>query len=195
MNYPLIDIDYFVGEISIGQIDQVDVSTELTLFIRKYEREFMLKLMGKPLMDAFYTNIDTTPDPTSILGKIAFGDYFKFDSTKATCCDCHCKCEMVNFEGLLKSATTDAINYGYTSPVAKYIYYWWMRSHQSVSGGVGESRQLVHNGLTITNSHKMVKAWNSMCEDVHAFYRLIDMYKSEVPMFDLSFVVGLNRKK
>jgi hypothetical protein len=98
----------------------------------------------------------------------------------------------VNYRGLLKrpntDANTDLLNSGYgaSSPIAKYIYYYWMRNHASSSGGVGEAIQQTNNGTTISNTAKICQFWNEMRREVLNFYYFLDMNIADYPEFNLT---------
>lgn len=204
---PLIDKSYFTGELTIGQVEKAEVQAELLPYCRKYEYDFMLALMGEALYNAFYTGINGVADALIVQkwSRMAFGYSFVLDSSlvktgsqgnsfgryvRIPRFQYYDKMN-VNYRGLLKrssaTATTNKLNdaYGGSSPIAKYIYYWWNRAHVTASGGATESAQLVHNGQAVINNQKMVRAWNEMCAEVFEFYLFLDMNITDYPEFDL----------
>lgn len=201
---PFIDRTYFQAELEIGQVDSDTVNQELMIYIRKYEFEFLSKLMGRSLFEAWFNGMKETT-PADEWKRIAYGDSFLLDQSKvvtATGVDelgrvyriprFDFKDGMnVTYRGLLKNVEVDNpfdasyAGFGASSPIAKYIYFFWNRFHQSNSGGTGETVPQVHNGTIISNNQKMIWAWNEMCREVFEFYLMLDQYKEEYPEFDL----------
>lgn len=201
---PLINSTYFSGELTIGQVEQQQVSAELLFYIRKHEYDILSLLMGPALYAAFYAGIKVaTPDDR--WKKMAYGIAFILDVTKVKTgykadalgnykriprYQYRDKMNVI-YRGLLKRADGDPSvelshdGYGASSPLAKYIYYWWMRAHVTASGGATESAQLVHNGTAVINNQKMIRAWNEHCVEVFEFYLFLDMYITDYPEFNL----------
>jgi hypothetical protein len=201
---PLIDRSYFEGELNIGQVNQQEVEDELVEFIRRHEYDFMVKLMGLPLYNAFYAGMQGSVIDTR-WQVMAYGKFFVLDSTKVKTGivrdslnrwwsipdDNYFDKMPVSYRGLLKrpnnTLNDELLNSGYgpTSPIAKYVYYWWMRSHATSSGGVGESIQKTHNGTTVSNTQKMCQFWNEMRQSVLDFYYFLDMNIADYPEYDI----------
>lgn len=57
----LIDISYFVGDLTIPNTDKVTVLERVNWYIQKYEQEFLRKMLGYPLYKAFITGLNVTP--------------------------------------------------------------------------------------------------------------------------------------
>lgn len=200
----LLDRTYFTGEYNIGQVDLLAVEDELKLFIRKYEYDFLVKLMGLPLYEAFYAGMKGTTPAQKWLD-MAYGKFFLLDASlvktgsrvdllgRILCIpgEPYYDKMPVNYRGLLKrmdDTDDESIlnsGYGAISPIAKFIYYYWMKSHASFSGGAGESIPDVHNAAVITNSQKMCRAWNEMCKEVITFYHFLDMNIADYGEFNL----------
>lgn len=59
---PLLQPDYFTGEIAIGQIEQSYVADNVQLFIDQYESEFCIDLLGTDLYTDLLAGLEeTTP--------------------------------------------------------------------------------------------------------------------------------------
>lgn len=201
---PLIDNSYFIGELTISMPQNSGVDEELIFYRRTHEYDFLIKLMGQALYNAFYTGVKeaTVADRWQ---KMAFGLPFILDHNKVkTGCSINSFGTAipipryryfdkmnVNYKGLLKRASdtdnTDKLNdnYGAHSPIANYIFYWWERAHVTAPGTAGNSKQQVHNGQALINNQKMIRAWNDMCLQVFEFYLFLDMYIADYPEFDL----------
>lgn len=61
---PFIDASYFVGNLNIPNTDQQAVAEALSLFILKYEPEFLQKLLGYPLYKAFINGMNVVAPAT-----------------------------------------------------------------------------------------------------------------------------------
>jgi hypothetical protein len=200
----LVNRLYFDGEYTIGQSEQPAVEAELNLFIRRYEYDFLVQLLGLPLYEAFYAGMQGDEPATRWL-EMAYGKAFLLDAASVKT---GCKVDAmgrvkaipslpffdkmnVNYRGLLNAPEDLAdpsllhAGYGATSPIAKYIYYHWMKSHATTTGGSGESTAAVHNATPIANTQKMCRAYNEMCKEVIDFYHFLDMYIMNYPEFDL----------
>lgn len=208
---PLIDRTYFTGDLQIGQVADDAVNEELMYYVRRFEYEFMNKLMGASLHEAFYTAMQQA-DPAQKWKDMAYEKTFTLDAAKVKTAtrinqlngyECIPRFEYTNkmnvvYKGLVRrkesnTATDFAYDgYGAFSPIAKYVYYWWMRGHATVTGGTGESIQQTHNGIMVNNNAKMVRAWNAMCREVFEFYLFIDMYADNYPEFTLEPVARFN---
>ena len=129
----LIDTTYFVGEILIPGLtgDNIIVTgnvEEVTRFIKKYEKEYLLHELWVELYNAFVSGLNE--DPVEQRWK--------------------------NLRALL---TDSEIPY---SPIAEYIYYHIMRDRMTSSTGLGsEVEATAENSSIATNTHKMVRAYNS----------------------------------
>jgi len=201
---PLIDRTYFNAELTIGQADQQEVEAELLIFIRKYEYEFLLALMGMPLYTAFYTAMKEPADPIEQKWKeLAYGKWFNLDASKVqtgmsfitggqavSIPNVYYTDGMpIDYRGLLSDPNpTDepgqlTAGYGVQSPIANYIYWHWMKDHYTLTGGAGEVKPAVQNGQRVDAMAKMVRAWNEMCDAVTSFYFFIDQHISDYPEF------------
>lgn len=60
----LIDISYFVGDITIPNTDQVPVAERVNWYIGKYEQEFLRKILGYALYKAFIADLNVTAPAT-----------------------------------------------------------------------------------------------------------------------------------
>lgn len=172
---PLINRSYFQGPLTIGQSDSDAVADELQLFIEDYEPQFLLKLMGRTLYDAFYEGM-RGEDPDQRWIKLSRGASFTFDPGLSGYGGGGCT-QQVEFYGLLSE--------GFSNPIASYVFYWWERFHQVATGGLGKSVQQVVNGVRTNDAHAISAIWNQMGTVILAFYLFIDMNRADYPEFDL----------
>src|SRR3954471_2443196 len=105
----LIDKTYFVGEINIPDTDNPAVEERLNFFIAKYEEEFLKTVLGYSLWSSYTTGIAVTPTPDVIWTNLRDGvEYLVSEKT-------------YKYRGLYNPTLK-------LSPIANYVYYWWMRS-------------------------------------------------------------------
>ena len=50
------------------------------------------------------------------------------------------------------------------SPIANYVYYWFLRNASTTTVEVGESKQLTENAERVSSIDKQVRAWNEMVD-------------------------------
>jgi hypothetical protein len=208
---PLINANYFAGELEIGQLDTPAVAAELNLFIRRYEVELLQALMGKTLFEAFHTAMKGAT-PADKWKRMAYGDTFILDISKVKTgirsrgllgytpiprFSYEDKMQ-VQYKGLMMMPENESFNnffnsgYGADSAIAQYVYYWWMRKKETTTGGAGEKKAQVHNAIAATAASKMVTAYNNMCYTVFHFYLFLDMNASDYPEFDLEVNARFN---
>lgn len=53
-----------------------------------------------------------------------------------------------------------------TSPIANYVYYWFIRNQITNTAGIGETVNQANNSTVVSPEQKMVKAWNDMVDDL-----------------------------
>jgi hypothetical protein len=69
------------------------------------------------------------------------------------------------------------------SPIAYYIYYWYMRNQNSQTTGIGEVVSNVPNNSIGNESVKLMTAWNDMVRFNHKLYDFIYTNLSDYPTF------------
>ena len=50
------------------------------------------------------------------------------------------------------------------SPIAGYVYWWYMRDQASQTVGMGQVKPLAENAIMVSNIDKMTRAWNEMVD-------------------------------
>jgi len=50
------------------------------------------------------------------------------------------------------------------SPIANYVYYWFIRNQVTMTVGVGEVTPLAENAINANSVNKQVRAWNDMVD-------------------------------
>jgi len=145
----LIDVSYFVGEISLpGQVLTGDLA-DITPYIVKYEREALIQLLGYTLYKELKAEIDSEPQVfTDKWDRLVNGYEYEIDYLGDT--------YLVKWNGLVNS---DKI-----SLLAYYIYYKYVKFHVTHTSGFGELIQNAENASKVSPSQKMVNAWNRFAD-------------------------------
>ncbi len=60
------------------------------------------------------------------------------------------------------------------SPIAYYVYWWWMKDKASWTSGVGNIRANSNVAVEVSPAIKMVHAWNTFSEGIRAFTTWMD---------------------
>jgi L-rhamnose mutarotase len=129
----IIDISFFVGEINVPNADKPGISENLELFIKKYQKRFLVMLLGQDVWKDFMDGLAEDPVES------------KWTELKAKFVDDDTK----------------------ESPIANYVYYFYMRDGASSTTDVGETIAKTENSSVISPARKMVRAWNEMCDFVN----------------------------
>jgi hypothetical protein len=152
---PLIDKTYFVGELNIPGTGNAAISERLDLFISKYEKDFLKKVLGTALYNTYTTGIAVTPTPNQIWIDLRDGkDYQVGDVT-------------YSWFGFANATTKQ-------SPIANYVYYWWMRSDTSAKPDDAEQQAAYYE----RRNGSMARAWNEMSRWVLGENRYGYLYSS-----------------
>lgn len=155
----LIDASYFIGQITIAQVETPPVSENLQLFIEKYEPEILRKLLGKDFYRAFVNGLQApTPEQRWIDLRNGVED------------------EWMGFTNDLKQ-----------SIIANYVYYWYTRDQASQTVGMGESLPKAENAERFSFANKQVRAWNEMVDWIHELYHFLREHQAEYPEFEPRF--------
>ena len=146
---PLLTVSYFVGELQIPNITGSAPAVtprvnELQWFIKKYEPEFLELLLGTDLYLEFSTGI------------AAASPLAKWTALKN------------------KIYQIDTQNGTYFSPAAAYVYYHFMRNSQTATTSVGEIKPGKKSAVYVTNTMKMVTAWNDMCKECNEIWEWLE---------------------
>lgn len=140
----LIDVSYFIGEKDIPNTIHADVSATVTRLITEREAIFLQTLMGYELSNKFTTALAIpTLDPIWLNIKNGV--------------------EFTGYNGS-KKKWTGFVNTAKNSPIAEYIYYYYLKRNATQTGGVGEVTAQAQNATTASPRHKMSAAWNAMVE-------------------------------
>ena len=143
----LIDVSYFVGEISLpGQVLTGSLA-DIDPFIVKYEREALIDLLGYTLYKELKAEIDAASYTTK-WNRLVNGHEYEIDYLGDT--------YLVKWNGLVNSELISLLAY--------YIYFKYIQFHVTHTSGFGELIQNAENASKVSPSQKMVNAWNRFIE-------------------------------
>ena len=136
----LIDNSYFTGEINLpGELLTGSFAT-MDSYIEKYEKDFLIKLLG------YTTYKDFLANPSTYAGLINGAEY------------------TMQYNGLKTVRWNGLVNDDLISPIAYYVYYHFMRDLATSTATVGVTMANSENSSVVSMSHKLTFAWNAMME-------------------------------
>jgi hypothetical protein len=135
---------YFIGEINIPNTSGV-VGELLDVYIAKYEKEFLIKLLGLTNYNALVASNPLTVQKWINLVEGIDYSYYGQDYT---------------YYGLAPKYSDNT--FPKESPIANYIYYWFMRGNLTQTASTGENKPTNENANGASPGHKMVRAWNEI---------------------------------
>lgn len=144
----LIDRTYFVGELNIPNTSQAAISSLTDLFIEKYEDKWLNEVLGYSLSKAFKAGW-AAPVPESKWFDLVDGVEYTSSDGKT------------KFWRGLVSAVSGNVAFD-LSPIANYVYYWFIRNNYTQTATTGEVKPQNENAVIANPSLKMVLAWNEM---------------------------------
>lgn len=83
------------------------------------------------------------------------------------------------------------------SPIANYVYYWWMRNHASRTSAIGEVVPVAENSERTSPIGKMVRAWNEMVDWNYEVLDIltVDVLESYFPLYKDCYGPGYYRNQ
>ncbi len=157
----IIDESYFRGEITIAQLSQATVLSNLDTFISKYEPRFLKQLLGLSFYNAFIDGIDPISGAQQRWLDLLNGVEYEYNDRLY---------EWVGFQN------TDKL-----SPIANFVYYQFTTKQVQWTVGTGEVKPKNENSTMVSATPKLVRAWNEMVEWNHSLLQYLDAHKAEYP--------------
>jgi len=139
----IIDTSYFFGGLLIPQAEQASVTAKLQLFIDKMEDEYLEQMLGYAFAKLYKAGIIAN---TQIYLDIQNGKEYtdqKGDDQK--------------WKGLRFTTGTSK-----RSPVANFVYFYFMRTHITKTTASGEGVVEKENMKSTSAAPKQTEAWNEM---------------------------------
>jgi hypothetical protein len=69
------------------------------------------------------------------------------------------------------------------SPIADYVYFYWLKHLHTQSAGVGTVQPVAENAKMVSPKHKAVKAWNDMTEKTCVLKEFLQVNYTVYPEF------------
>lgn len=161
----LIDRAYFVGELNIPNTSQAAISSAVDLFIEKYEDKFLREVLGytlnksfqagllQPVIESKWSDLRDGVEYTNLSGKTVF------------------------WRGLI-DAVSGVASFD-VSPIANYVYYWYIRNNHTQTATTGETKAANENSSMASPALKLVRAWNEMSAWICELVDYLDAKKDD----------------
>lgn len=155
----IIDYTYFTGKISLPQTANTEGRTTVTQFIETCEPEYLKKTLGYELWKAFTEGIAGSGTPDQRWVDLLEGKDFQYNDRS------------YSWAGFVAMP----------SPIAQYVYYWYMENKATDTTLVGPVVQTVDNNARVNAVRKMIDAWNEMVRLNRVLYYFLSVNKEIYP--------------
>lgn len=169
---PLIDVTYFKGSITLGNVStgsDAQADTDLIdVYIPQYETEYLKKVLGYPLYTAFMAGLLITPTIPQKWVDLRDGvDYTVHDKP-------------YRWNGF---KNTDKV-----SPIAFYVYAEYQNNYATTTTNIAEVMNQVQNSTNTSPMNKIWAAWNDMKELNCSLYHYLNNHTDVYTEYDRSRV-------
>lgn len=154
----IIDTTFFVGQLAVPQLEQAAVTATLQAMIDKLEPEYMRKVLGYKTYKDFVAGITGEPWLKLLNGA-----------------------EYVNRYGV--EDKWRGFKVGKTSPIANYVFYYWLRKEASASTGGGEKILKAQNAVETSSMFKQTRVWNEMVEWNKELWDFLFVHQADYPNY------------
>jgi hypothetical protein len=166
----LISSAFFVGELSIPNLQQESVSENLAYFITKYEKECLIGTLGYHLYKLTLVPRDSMEQR---IKDLLDGVEYKLNG------------KLTKWEGLV---------HGDYSLIANYIYWFFMKNNATHTTGVATTKSNAAASISVSPAEKMVAAWNDMSDRINQMILFLRNKKNEsgvlvYPEFDNNQII------
>jgi len=145
----IIDSSYFKADIHIAGLSSTGVQDSVSMFIDKYEPEYLIKILGYDFYKSF-TDAIAEEAPDDKWTKLLTGDTYT-DAQGIT----------QKWYGFQQDVSATQVN---ISPIACYVYFYYSRKTSTVTTASGETGVRWEKSVSISPAQKQAKAWNDMVE-------------------------------
>ncbi len=168
----LINAQYFVGNLLIPNATEVSVAGTINFYINKYEKEFLVKLLGYQLYKAYEA------DPTEqrfkdIIEGVEFTEY---------------NGNLAKWNGLVEVLVPEPTTPATTpigqkqSIIANYVYFYYRKFNMTQFTGIGEVVTTASEGsIVVSPRRKIIAIWNEIHYIVSDFIAYLDMNQDKYP--------------
>lgn len=148
----------FTGEYSIAQT----LTDHLDLFILKYEKQYLIKMLGATMYASFISDLSvSTPQAPITASNLLYFNSFAYDEDNI----------IITSEGI-------------RSILVKFIYFEYIRETQLVNTSNGTSSNAIELGVNASYKNNILKAYNNAIEEVKAVQWYIYDNESVYPDFN-----------
>ena len=164
---PIIDITYFRGRITLGNVstgsDALQDTDLVDVYIPEMEREYLKKALGYNLYEAFIAGLAEASPEQKWLDLKNGKQYTHNDKT-------------YKWGGF---ANTEK-----QSPIAYYVYAEYQTNYATTTANTGELLAQVQNSTKTSPAQKIFKAWVEMKKLNCELYHYLEVYKDTYPQYD-----------
>ncbi len=169
----IINSSYFIGERNIPNTNASDVGSLLANMLNIYEKKWLVAALGYDLFVAFKAALLNGDPLAQRYWDILFGADFtgldglptRWDGLVAKT-DENALTMDISIDG--NTITLDVADVPTSaepkSPLADYVYFYWLRKKNSQTADVGEVRSDDQNAQVISPRYKLTYAWNDMVD-------------------------------
>lgn len=183
-----IDTSYFYEDLAIAQVTSPAVKAAVNRFIAIYEPKLLQALLGYELYKAYKAGIAEDPINTKWTALRDGAEYTnrfnRLDKWEGLI-----RTVVAPVEAVIGPPAVDAIPGQYQSPIANFVYYWYMRSNATTTAGGGEAENNV--AVKASPATKMMRAWNQM---VKWNWELMEYLQSNADLYP-DFVNNRNKDR
>jgi hypothetical protein len=165
MGIPFLTANYFVGELFMPNLTGTTAAglaniVDLQWYIDTYEKEFLKYLLGDVLYMEFAAEIAVSVP-------------------------------LVKWTALKNKiyVVSTGTNPTYLSPATAYVFFYYIRKHQSLTVSTGQIQTGYENGQTVENKYTSVGPWNKMVEDCKLLWEWLeeDAQRATYPNFSRQY--------
>lgn len=160
----LIDKTFFVKKLNIPNTGTPEVDEIVDSYIKQYEPQFLLKLMGYPLYKAFIA----APAEDRFKAIIDGEEYTDLNGM------------MNKWPGLVVTIS-DSTPVQKQCIIANYVYYKYRAENATQFTGIGEAIIGGENATMVNPRKKMALVWNEMSDQVKQLLQFLDSKQDLYP--------------
>lgn len=71
------------------------------------------------------------------------------------------------------------------SPIADYVYYYWLKNMHTQTAGIGQVKTDAQNAHVVSPKYKACDTWNNMAEKTSFLYELLRVNIADYPEYEL----------
>lgn len=165
----ILDKSYFIGELDIPT-NNANIEPSLNYFIEKYEKQFLVGILGYELYLLFAAAYMIDPIATPYK-ELLEGDNYEYEGV------------IYRWEGLKETIIEPDPNNDppivgkYRSIIANYVYYRWMRDKDLQNVGIGVVATKAENSTKVSSASKAVRAMSELRISMRSYIQYMD-YKA-----------------